>query len=67
MNSATKSPALVSLLTTIESLRRENHAPRLSPSEKAARVAKLVDRLSTYPAIPMAAQLAPITRNAEDR
>lgn len=67
MTSDISSTALSSLMTTIHALRHQSRQPRLSPTERAARVSSLVDRLSASPMAAGTAYVPAITRNAEDR
>jgi hypothetical protein len=67
MISDTKSPSLVSLLGLIKTLRRDDEKLGFSPAEKAARVSALLNRLTSYPSLPIAGQAEPMTLSAEER
>jgi hypothetical protein len=67
MQSNTKSPHLLSLLSMVKTLRRAEDGPKLSPAERAARISRLVEDLASYSRGPVAAQPAPMTRSAEER
>lgn len=69
----TKSPSLTSLLTLLDSLKRDGEKPVLTASERAARVSSVMDKLAAYakpataPLAPAKVQATPITFSAEDR
>lgn len=59
--------SLASLLSLVQTLKRDANRPRLSSSEREARISAVIDRLSSVPSLPLSVQAAPMTLSAEER
>ncbi len=66
MTSDTNS-SLASLLSLVQTLKRDGSKTRLSPSEREARISAVIDRLSGIQPLPISIQAAPMTFSAEER
>ncbi len=60
-------PSLASLLSLVQTLKRDGSKNRLSPSEREARISAVIERLSSVQPLPIAAQAVPMTFSAEER
>lgn len=66
MTSETNS-SLASLLNLVQTLKRDGDRPRLSSSEREARISAVIDRLSSVRPLPLSVQVAPMTLSADER
>lgn len=63
----TKTSPIDSLMLAVKALKRKSNGLELSPSEKAERLSRLMDRLSLYQRTPVMPAMPPIALNADDR
>lgn len=66
MTSDTNS-SLASLLSLVQTLKRDGSHTRLSPSDREARISAVIERLSSVQPLPLSLQAAPMTLSAEER
>lgn len=62
-----KNDSLTSLLSLVKTLKRDSDRQSLSASEKEARISGVIEKLSRFQPLPIAAQPAPMTFRAEER
>lgn len=66
MTSDTNS-SLSSLLSLVQTLKRDSNRSQLSSSEREARISAVIDRLSNVQPLPLSVQAAPMTLSADER
>ncbi len=67
MTTDPKNTSITSLLNLVKTLKRDSERQQLSALEKEARISSVIEKLSRFQPMPIAAQVAPITLRAEER